>query len=147
MNAPLLCLVLASLLLAPACCDWPAVPPEFWSFDYNHSNGFTFQAFNCTTDMNRKQKDSTSCKPSSIIILGDTWDITPSWDIIKICQGEGTPTGGDLFTSNKSFRVGKCQLQNQGAVPPNCIYKAKITTSQITVACKQEYPVHLEGSE
>ncbi|KAJ0066386.1 hypothetical protein NL108_012423 [Boleophthalmus pectinirostris] len=141
MNAPLFCLVLASLLLAPA---HGVDPPAFKNFKKMHTYNDRNRPFDCTQVMNNVQMHLTYCKPCNNVILGYTTDITPLNDVINICNGQGTQQGHNNFRSNTNFRTVKCRLQNRNAVPPHCIYTGTIQSSRITVGCSQYLPVHFE---
>ncbi|KAI9999869.1 hypothetical protein NQD34_011712 [Periophthalmus magnuspinnatus] len=141
MKLPLFCLVLASLLLALA---HAVDPPAYKNFKKMHMYNKQNRPFDCTRVMNDVQMHLTYCKPCNNVILGYTSDISPVNDVINICRGQGTATGYNTFRSNTNFRTVKCRLQNRNAVPPRCVYAGTIQSSQITVGCSQNFPVHFE---
>lgn len=146
MNTPVFSLTLALLLLAPALGADYRDSDGYWLFRHYHIK-LSASEFSCDHEMDWKQPSATVCRPSDVIILGDDSDDASLDQIVSICRGEGTALGDNKFTSTKRFRLVKCILQNKGAVRPNCSYKAKYMRDQITVACKDGYPVYLEGSD
>uniref|UniRef100_A0A674IKI7 Ribonuclease A-domain domain-containing protein n=1 Tax=Terrapene triunguis TaxID=2587831 RepID=A0A674IKI7_9SAUR len=91
----------------------------------------------CDLMMQRRGLTCSACKPTNTFID------TPINQLQDICKYAGTPVGGNLYNSHRSFDITVCRVL-PGSYPGNCKYRAAIGNTRIYVGCEDRLPVHLD---
>uniref|UniRef100_A0ABM5GQ88 Ribonuclease pancreatic-like n=1 Tax=Pogona vitticeps TaxID=103695 RepID=A0ABM5GQ88_9SAUR len=98
----------------------------------------------CDRMMSARGMTQPKCKPRNAFIH-DAPSIAQ-----KVCRGQSTPKGGNLFDSILYFNLTDCQV-TKGKAPPNCGYKGTCHHSRIRVGCTTgkkvsiNDPIHFEA--
>uniref|UniRef100_A0A452HBE1 Ribonuclease A-domain domain-containing protein n=1 Tax=Gopherus agassizii TaxID=38772 RepID=A0A452HBE1_9SAUR len=74
------------------------------------------------------------CKPTNTFIHA------PTSQVQAICRGLGRCHGRNFCDSNSSFFLTICRVA-PGSRPGHCVYRGRVQTRKIRVACKQRLPV------
>ncbi|XP_050774015.1 ribonuclease-like [Gopherus flavomarginatus] len=131
-------LLFLTLVLLAACLAQLSEGASYRQFLNQHVDfpmivGFDNHAY-CNYIMERRGLTRPVCKPTNTFIHA------PTSQVQAICRGAGRCHGRNFCDSNSSFFLTICRVA-PGSRPGRCVYRGRVQTRKIRVACKQRLPV------
>ncbi|XP_050774014.1 ribonuclease-like [Gopherus flavomarginatus] len=132
-------LLFLTLVLLAACLAQLSEGASYRQFlnrhvDFPKSGGGNNRLY-CNRIMQRRGLTHPVCKPTNTFIHA------PTSQVQAICRGAGRCHGRNFCDSNSSFHLTTCRVA-PGSRPGRCVYRGRVQTRRIRVACNQRLPVH-----